>query len=93
MSGGEAQTLDDVLAIRGHGVCLIVDQGLLDHWFTPNHWSDIKPAPTAFQKAEEFGLIERHFSGEKYRLTDFGRRHRSLRARAQPARAQQEPSA
>ncbi len=79
MSG---ETLENVLDRPGHAVCLIVDQGLLDHWFTPDHWSDIKPAPAAFDMAERFGLVERHFTGSKFRLTNLGRHHRAIRARA-----------
>ena len=78
----------DVLAIHGHGVALIIDQGLLDHWFTADHWSCIKPGPAAFAMASKLGLVERHHTGSKYRLTDLGRHHRALRSAATAARQQ-----
>lgn len=88
MTAPATASVGEVLAIHGHGVCLILDQGLLDHWFTPDHWADIKPAPAAFDMAEEFGLVERHFTGKKFRLTNLGRHHRALRSAATPARAE-----
>lgn len=75
----------DVLSIRGHGVRIIVTQGLLDNWFSKYHWGSIRPSLAAFEMAERFGLVERHATNPKYRLTDLGRQHRAALARQEQA--------
>jgi len=64
------------------GVRMIVEQGNLDHWFNAALWggkNPVRPAPAAFVRAEEAGLVEKHFHTHKWRLTNLGRsmRHQS----------------